>query len=534
MNKDIISKINFLHENNQHEEIIKLLEDENITLDYELTCLLARAYNNMNMLADDTGHFIQKGIDLLLSVKDEGVNDPLWNYRIGYGYFYTDREEEALKYFNHAVELIPKTKEQAEIWREYNLGYLISECEDSIKAKKINEAFGNGENATEQSILDFILFTLLHRIYPVDDIVTDNSIYIPEWMLVIKPNILSFTEDRIDIEWSISCPLFDNGIIEESFGAGNNLKEAVYMAVGIFSSSLLQAVQNALTNNNPLEYTSSFNSHIHKWNVFYNTPFFSSDKELDITINDFYFWDIINDILKKYIGNQKMVCVKIYAAKFAGNLITECRIDDIFMNELSNDIGEYLNDTIKSDIQFFTIKQYFILIQHEETTLPYLYADSEGYILLKNNIKKICSIIHPFDLDKDEDTFYDLLDTLNESVDDFTLCIEALIFIPEIFAANVYDNIDFPEHMVLSLNDEESTTIYFTQFADYSRIYRAIWEIFDNYEDTNKRDELYNKFINMSITVNGIMYEGKELNEESEDIIVPVFELNADERFEVR
>ena len=353
-------------------------------------------------------------------------------------------------------------------------------------------------------------------------------------MLVIKPNILSFTEDRIDIEWSISCPLFDNGIIEESFGAGNNLKEAVYMAVGIFSSSLLQAVQNALTNNNPLEYTSSFNSHIHKWNVFYNTPFFSSDKELDITINDFYFWDIINDILKKYIGNQKMVCVKIYAAKFAGNLITECRIDDIFMNELSNDIGEYLNDTIKSDIQFFTIKQYFILIQHEETTLPYLYADSEGYILLKNNIKKICSIIHPFDLDKDEDTFYDLLDTLNESVDDFTLCIEALIFIPEIFAANVYDNIDFPEHMVLSLNDEESTTIYFTQFADYSRIYRAIWEIFDNYEDTNKRDELYNKFINMSITVNGIMYEGKELNEESEDIIVPVFELNADERFEVR
>ena len=204
------------------------------------------------------------------------------------------------------------------------------------------------------------------------------------------------------------------------------------------------------------------------------------------------------------------------------------------MNELSNDIGEYLNDNIKSDIQFFTIKQYFILIQHEETTLPYLYADSEGYILLKNNIKKICSIIHPFDLDKDEDTFYDLLDTLNESVDDFTLCIEALIFIPEIFAANVYDNIEFPEHMVLSFNDEETSTIYFTQFSDYSRIYRAVWEIFDNYEDTNKRDELYNKFINMSITINAIMYEGKELDEMHDDIIVPVFELNADERFEVR
>ena len=98
----------------------------------------------------------------------------------------------------------------------------------------------------------------------------------------------------------------------------------------------------------------------------------------------------------------------------------------------------------------------------------------------------------------------------------------------------MYDNIEFPEHMVLSFNDEETSTIYFTQFADYSRIYRAVWEIFDNYEDTNKRDELYNKFINMSITINAIMYEGKELDEMHDDIIVPVFELNADERFEVR
>ena len=38
----------------------------------------------------------------------------------------------------------------------------------------------------------------------------------------------------------------------------------------------------------------------------------------------------------------------------------------------------------------------------------------------------------------------------------------------------------------------------------------------------------------MSITINAIMYEGKELDEMHDDIIVPVFELNADERFEVR
>ena len=534
MKKSIIEKMNKLHDENKHEEIIKLIQNINTPLDYELTCLLARAYYNMSVLNDDSYEYIEKGISLLESVKDMGQNDPLWHYRMGYGYFYTDRPEIALNYFNRAVELIPKTKEQAALWRSYNLGLLIGECYFIIKSKEITESFGNGENADKQDILDFILYTLLHRIYPVDDIITDNSIYIPEWLLVIKPTILSYSQDRIDIEWSISCPLFDNGIIEESFGAGITLKEAVYMAVGIFSSSLMQTMLNTLTDSSKIEYTSHFNDNIHKWNLYYNTPFFSSDKPINAEIGDFYFLDIIYDELKKYIGNQKMVCVKLYASKFAGNLVTECRIDDIFMSELSSLIGEYIDENIVTDAKFFTIKQYLILVQQEKTTLPYIYTGSEGYIQLKDNLKTICNIIHTYDLDQDEESFYELIDILNESIDDFTLCIESLIFIPEIFASNVYENISFPENMMLSFNDENPLPINLTQLSDYARIYRAIWEIFDSYEDINKRDELYNKFINMSITINSLLSEGKDLTEDAENIIVPVFELNADERFEIR
>lgn len=535
MNENIIDKINQLHDENKHQEIINLIENSGMPLDYELTCLLARAYNNMDIShSEENSEYLKKGLELLLSVKEQGENDPLWNYRTGYSYLYSGQEEEALKYFNHAVALIPKTKEQAALWRSFNLGYLISECEDAIKAKEVSAKFGNGDNADKQDILDFILYTILHRMYPVDDIVTDNSIYIPDWMLVIKPDILSFSKDRVDIEWSISCPLFDNGIIEESFGAGTNLHDAVYMAAGIFSASLLQTVQNALTDTNKFEYTSTFNNNIHKWNVYYNIPFFSSEKSGKINIDDMFFWDIIGDEIKKFIGNQKMVCIKIYAARFAGNLVTECRIDDIFINELSGIIGEYIDENINIDAKFFTMKQYFILIQHEETTLPYIYTESEGYILLKNHIKTICNIIQTYELSHEEDAFFELIDTLNDSVDDFTLCIEALIFIPEIFASNVYDNIEFPENMMLSINEDAPLSINFTQFADYARIYRAIWEIFDSYDDIQKRDELYNKFINMSITINGLMLEGKDIDEESDNIMVPVFELNADERFEIR
>lgn len=539
---DIINKIEQLHKDGKHQEIIDILENYPSTLDYNLTCLLARAYNNVPSSLKEDFSNILKGIELLKSVEKQGKNDPLWHYRIGYGYFYTDREEEALEHFNKAVDLIPRTKEEVAKWRDFNLGYFIGECEDIIKSKEISVQFGDGSNIDENIIIDFILYNLLHKNLSEDDIITDKTLYVPEWMLIIKPVVTSFSNDKIDIEWIITCPLFDYGIKEESFGAGDNLKEAVYMAVSIFASSLLQAVDNTLAKRQDkhILYSSTFNNHDHNWNIYYNTPLISNDEDIDRHVDELYFWNIIKDKLKEYLGNQKMVCVKIYVAKFAGKVISECRIDDIYISELSDIIDELIEESNFSS-NFFAIKQYFIITQQEDTRLPYKYVDKEGYIELRNNLKTICNIVHKTDLEEmsmehQEDSLFNLLELLNEKVDDFTLCIEAIIFIPEIFASNVFDNINFPEHMMLSFNDDDAIYINYTQLADYSRINRAIWEIFDNYEDSKERDELYNKFINMSITVSGLILEGKNISESIDDELIPAFdmELNADERFEIR
>lgn len=66
-------------------------------LDYDLTCLLARSYNN-----DDQE---QAAKDLLLSVEKEGQNDPLWHYRMGFSCFYLGEYEEALGYLEMAKQL---------------------------------------------------------------------------------------------------------------------------------------------------------------------------------------------------------------------------------------------------------------------------------------------------------------------------------------------------------------------------------------------------------------------------------------------
>ena len=78
----------------------------------------------------------------------------------------------------------------------FNIGYFIGECEDILKAKKIKDKFGTGKKASKEDTLNFILFNLLHRSLPQEDFVTDNSIYIPEWMLVIRPLIIDFDNEK--------------------------------------------------------------------------------------------------------------------------------------------------------------------------------------------------------------------------------------------------------------------------------------------------------------------------------------------------
>ena len=103
MKKTILKQIEKLHAEERHAEIISFLEKTNEVHDYELTCLLARAYCNMPVMANNDNDYINKGLSLLLSVKDMGENDPLWHYRTGFAYFYADKEEEALIHFKKAV-----------------------------------------------------------------------------------------------------------------------------------------------------------------------------------------------------------------------------------------------------------------------------------------------------------------------------------------------------------------------------------------------------------------------------------------------
>ena len=94
------------HENEEYQKIIAELEalpaaERTPELDSEL----ARAYNNAASV-DDRAYF-EKAIALLKPHADYFKGDHIWNFRMGYAYYYLDREDCALPHFEEALAALP-------------------------------------------------------------------------------------------------------------------------------------------------------------------------------------------------------------------------------------------------------------------------------------------------------------------------------------------------------------------------------------------------------------------------------------------
>lgn len=123
MDQQLLARLEHWHEENKYQLIIDTIESlpqEQITP--ELVSQLARAYNNLGTVGE-YGLF-QKAADLLLSVREElEETNHNWNYRLGFSYYYLDREDLALPFFEKALELLPGDADTLE---------LIQKCQESL------------------------------------------------------------------------------------------------------------------------------------------------------------------------------------------------------------------------------------------------------------------------------------------------------------------------------------------------------------------------------------------------------------------
>ncbi|RKN86383.1 Imm51 family immunity protein [Paenibacillus ginsengarvi] len=98
--------------------------------DYELLSHLARAMNNMERYED--------ALQLLLKMKDQGEQDPLWHFRLGYSFYYLKRYEEAEKAFEFASNLDPADESAMMFldWSRQESKRLKQKGKQSVRAKR--------------------------------------------------------------------------------------------------------------------------------------------------------------------------------------------------------------------------------------------------------------------------------------------------------------------------------------------------------------------------------------------------------------
>jgi len=127
---ELIAQINDLHEENEHQKIIALIERQPPeSIDYELTGLLARAYiNYAQPYMDSFRDHISHAVDLLRGIEAEGMADPVWYYRIGCALYWLDEEESALTYLEQCIAMDPGNEHAPE---------LIDQCKRALDRRRI-------------------------------------------------------------------------------------------------------------------------------------------------------------------------------------------------------------------------------------------------------------------------------------------------------------------------------------------------------------------------------------------------------------
>lgn len=103
--KALLEKVEALTELSEYQRIIDLLALPPEKRTWRLSGELARAYNNLAEPGDD--ELFERSIEILGASRGAAGSTFLWNYRMGYALYFLDRDGEALRFFERALEKKP-------------------------------------------------------------------------------------------------------------------------------------------------------------------------------------------------------------------------------------------------------------------------------------------------------------------------------------------------------------------------------------------------------------------------------------------
>ena len=205
-------------------------------------------------------------------------------------------------------------------------------------------------------------------------------------------------------------------------------------------------------------------------------------------------------------------------------------INDVNIPELADKMNEYVKTWDETD--FSSDKQFFFLVQDNETYTPYPFSNDE---ILKF-IREYSNIV--LNLKESEESYDKLGNLAEELTKDYSLASDLFLFLPEICADNEFYN-ELHSGEIVNFNfksSQKNCSVYKTQLHTYHLINNYLFELFREGAFNGKENEIYLRFINMSAGYNiysQIKADYEKKNQKLENLEVNLG-FNVDDDYEIR
>ncbi|WP_315076718.1 DUF6348 family protein [uncultured Clostridium sp.] len=328
----------------------------------------------------------------------------------------------------------------------------------SIKDVQINkEDINSNVNLTNDQKVIRVLNNVIK-----DSEIKNENLYIKGIDLTIEAHVSQINKGFIQVIFVLKHKIFDEDLLECVAGVGSNINAAIKHAVSSFSLSSLCGITNALKNEDGHELNIKYYDKINEFTL-YKSCLTAQGTRVDRKEID--YWELLGEEIKKRLGNKRVYYIKIYASKTGNSTNCECRINGIVNSSISEIINEHIR-VWKIQESLYSEKQIFILIQEENTYVPYNFS--------KIHVSHI--ITRALDLYKECDSvekYNNLYTQIFNFCADNSLTTELFCFIPEIFCEFIFPEVKYSDQIIL-LKGDEKINLFKEQIMSYNLIYDIV------------------------------------------------------------
>ena len=189
----------------------------------------------------------------------------------------------------------------------------------------------------ETEDLNYYLLENMKEMTGEESEIRDNTLFIPEYSLSIRPQTAKSDSNMAVINYYLYSENWDREIFECSASMGENRKQALSLAEQGFIFGIMSGIKYMMKNEFFKEIKTEFNGP-HSWKMYSSDIVAMGD--VPDTINPKEIWGIIENEIPKYLGNQKISYIKVFAAKNK-NDITKVKTKEAYGENSSTEEWEY-------------------------------------------------------------------------------------------------------------------------------------------------------------------------------------------------